>query len=185
MDKTYRMTIAGLERELPLFKVADNLCIAAFIMFGDVEMTKACASELLKKAPEHDVIVTAECKSLPLVYEMARQSNNDNYIVCRKAPKVYMKDVITTEVNSITTVQMQKLCIGEDEINSIRGKKVVIIDDVISTGDSLEAIEYLVNKAGGNVVGKMAVLAEGDAIDRQDIIVLEPLPLFNEAGTVK
>lgn len=185
MDKTYRMTIAGLERELPLFKVADNLCIAAFIMFGDVEMTKACASELLKKAPEHDVIVTAECKSLPLVYEMARQSNNDNYIVCRKAPKVYMKDVITTEVNSITTVQMQKLCIGEDDINSIRGKKVLIVDDVISTGDSLEAIEYLVNKAGGNVVGKMAVLAEGDAIDRQDIIVLEPLPLFNEDGTVK
>ena len=185
MDKTYRMTIAGLERELPLFKVADNLCIAAFIMFGDVEMTKACASELLKKAPEHDVIVTAECKSLPLVYEMARQSNNDNYIVCRKAPKVYMKDVITTEVNSITTVQMQKLCIGEDDINSIRGKRVLIVDDVISTGDSLEAIEYLVNKAGGNVVGKMAVLAEGDAIDRQDIIVLEPLPLFNEDGTVK
>ncbi|MBQ8526053.1 MAG: adenine phosphoribosyltransferase [Clostridia bacterium] len=185
MNKFYNLEIAGLKRELPLFKVADNLYIAAFIMFGDVEVTKACAEALLKKAPEYDIIVTAECKSLPLVYEMARQRGDSNYIVCRKAPKVYMKDIITTDVNSITTKKLQSLCIGENEINAIKDKKVLIVDDVISTGESLEAIEYLVNKAGGNIVGRMAVLAEGDAADRDDLIFLEPLPLFNEDGSIK
>lgn len=185
MEKTYTLKVAGLKRELPLFKVADNLYIAAFIMFGDVEMTKKCASELLKKAPEYDIIVTAECKSLPLVYEMARQSGDSNYIVCRKAPKVYMEDVITTQVNSITTANMQSLCIGAQDVEAMKGKRVLIVDDVISTGESLEAIEYLVKQAGGNIVGKMAVLAEGDAAQREDLIFLERLPLFNEDGSTK
>lgn len=184
MEKTYTMEIAGLKRELPLFKVADDLYIAAFIMFGDVEITKACAQKLLDMAPEYDIIVTAECKSLPLVYEMARRRGDANYVVCRKAPKVYMDDVITTNVNSITTSHMQNLCIGKADVDAVRGKKVLIVDDVISTGESLEAIEYLVEQAGGNIVGRMAVLAEGDAAKREDLTVLGELPLFHEDGTI-
>ena len=181
----YEMTIAGLKRQLPLFKVADNLYIAAFIIFGDVEMTTAAAGELLKKAPEFDILVTSEAKSIPLIHEMARQAGQNEYVVARKGEKVYMENVITTEVDSITTAGIQKLCIGQKEIDQMKGKRVLIIDDVISTGGSLKSIEILVNKAGGNIVGKMAVLAEGDAADRDDIIFLEKLPLFNEDGTPK
>ena len=181
----YEMTIAGLKRQLPLFKVADNLYIAAFIIFGDVEMTTAAAGELLKKAPEFDILVTSEAKSIPLIHEMARQAGQNEYVVARKGEKVYMENVITTEVDSITTAGIQKLCIGQKEIDQMKGKRVLIIDDVISTGGSLKSIEILVNKAGGNIVGKMAVLAEGDAAGRDDIIFLERLPLFNEDGTPK
>lgn len=181
----HEMTIAGLKRQLPLFKVADNLYIAAFIIFGDVEMTVASAGELLKKAPEFDILVTSEAKSIPLIHEMARQAGQNEYVVARKGEKVYMENVITTEVDSITTAGIQKLCIGQKEIDQMKGKRVLIVDDVISTGGSLKSIEILVNKAGGNIVGKMAVLAEGDAADRNDIIFLEKLPLFNEDGTVK
>lgn len=181
----YEMTIAGLKRQLPLFKVADNLYIAAFIIFGDVEMTTAAAGALLEKAPEFDIMITAEAKSIPLVHEMTRQAGRNEYVVARKGPKVYMENVITTEVDSITTAGIQKLCIGQKEIDLMKGKRVLIIDDVISTGGSLKSIEMLVEKAGGNIVGKMAVLAEGDAADRDDIIFLEKLPLFNEDGSAK
>ena len=157
MSKFYSMEIAGCKRDLELFKVNDNLYIAAFIIFGDVEITKAAARELLKKAPEYDIMITAESKSIPLVYEMASQAGDDNYIIARKAAKVYMKNIVTTEVNSITTKHTQNLCLGEDDANALKGKRVLIVDDVISTGDSLEAIEHLVKNAGGNIVGKMAV----------------------------
>lgn len=179
------MEIAGLKRELPLFKVADDLYIAAFILFGDVEITQKAAAELLKLAPEYDIIVTAECKSIPLVYEMAKQHNDDNYIIARKAPKVYMENIITTDVNSITTANLQKLCIGQTDIDAIKGKRVLVVDDVISTGESLDSIDYLVEKAGGNIVGKMAVLGEGEAAERDDIIVLGKLPLFDAQGNIK
>lgn len=185
MEKAYKMNIAGLERELKLCKITDDLYIGAFIMFGDVEITKRCAEELLKRAPEHDIMITAECKGLPLLYEMARQSNADNYILARKAPKLYMNDIVSTDVNSITTANKQTLCIDGEDANAMRGKRVLIVDDVISTGESLEALCQLVTKAGGNIVGKMAVLAEGEATKRDDIIFLEPLPLFNADGTVK
>ena len=181
----YEMTIAGLKRQLPLCKVADDLYIAAFIMFSDVEITKAAAAELLKKAPEFDIMVTAEAKSIPLIYEMARQAGVNDYVIARKGPKVYMENIISTEVDSITTAGIQKLVIGHKEIDMMKGKRVLIVDDVISTGESLKSIELLVNKAGGNIVGKMAVLAEGEAADRDDIIFLEKLPLFNEDGTIK
>ena len=184
MKKTYTMEIAGLKRDLPLFPVNDNLQIAAFIIFGDVEITKASATELLKKAPEYDIMITAECKSIPLIYEMARQSGQNDYIIARKGPKVYMEDLITTNVDSITTAHTQSLCIGKAEVELMKGKKVLIVDDVISTGESLAAIEELVVKAGGNVVGRMAILAEGNAANRDDIIFLEPLPLFNGEGEV-
>ena len=185
MEKVYNMEIAGLKRSLKLYKVCDGLCIAAFILFGDVEITKASAAELLKKAPEYDIMLTAECKSIPLIYEMARQSRQNNYIIARKGVKVYRDNVISTDVNSITTENMQHLYLGESDANALKGKRVLIVDDVISTGESLTSLEYLAKKAGGEIVGKMAVLAEGDAAERDDIIYLEKLPLFDEDGNIK
>lgn len=179
------MTIAGQKRQLPLCPINDDLYIAAFIMFGDVDITVAAAEELLKQAPDFDVIVTAESKGIPLAYEMAKQAGSKDYIVSRKAPKLYMTNIIKTEVNSITTDHIQSLCVGEEDAKKIANRKVLIVDDVISTGESLESIETLVNQAGGNIVGKMAVLAEGDAADRDDIIFLERLPLFNSDGSTK
>ena len=181
----YEMQIAGLTRQLPLCKVSDTLYIGAFVIFGDVELTVCTAEALLKKAPEHDVIITAESKGIPIAYEMARQEGVNRYIIARKAPKLYMKNVFTTEVKSITTEKVQVLCLDGEDAEYLRGKRVLIVDDVISTGESLNAIETLVNQAGGNIVGKMAILAEGDAQGREDIIYLEPLPLFNPDGTVK
>lgn len=182
MNSHYSMEIAGVKRDLPLCKINDNLYIAAFIMFGDVEVTKASAEELLKKAPEYDIMLTAECKGIPLLYEMARQAGADNYIVARKGPKLYMENVHTTYVNSITTENRQMLCLGEADMMAMKGKRVLIVDDVISTGESLAALETLVKEVGGEIVGKMAVLAEGDATKRQDIIYLEKLPLFDGQG---
>lgn len=180
----HEMTIAGVTRKLPLCALNENLYIAGFVMFGDVEITEACAKALLEKAPEFDVVVTAESKGIPLAYEMARLSGKD-YVVLRKEPKLYMVDVIRTTVDSITTAHIQTLCIGSLEADVIRGKKVLIVDDVISTGGSLSSMEKIVEKVGADVVGKMAVLAEGDAISRDDIIYLEELPLFNSDGTPK
>ena len=174
---TYKLKVAGLERELERFPVNDKLDIAAFIMFGDVEMTEKCAEELLKICPQHDVLLTAEAKSIPLCYEMARQGCR-SYVVARKGVKVYMKDSIEVTVNSITTKNEQRLYLGENDAEFLKGKRVLIVDDVISTGNSLLALEKLAEQVGAEVVGKAAVLAEGDAKDRNDIIFLEPLPLF-------
>ncbi|MEE1060712.1 MAG: phosphoribosyltransferase family protein [Ruminococcus sp.] len=173
----YKMTIAGLERELELFPVNENLNIAAFIMFNDVEITEACAKALLDICPKHDVVVTAEAKGIPLCYEMARQGCR-NYVIARKGIKVYMGAPLEVSVKSITTADEQKLYLSEDDVNFLEGKKVLIVDDVISTGKSLEALESLIAQTGAEVVGKAAVLAEGDAKDRDDIIFLEELPLF-------
>lgn len=181
----YEMKIAGLERELPLCPINDELYIGAFVMFGDVEITCAAASELLKKAPEFDVIVTAESKGIPLAYEMARQSGDKDYVVCRKAQKLYMLDIIETVVDSITTDNVQKLCLGQSDIALLENRRVLIVDDVISTGESLKSIEKLLEQIDCDIAGKMAVLAEGDAIKRDDIIYLEELPLFNPDGSVK
>ena len=181
----YTMNIAGCERNLPLCPVNENLYIGAFVIFGDVELTVACARELLKLAPEHDVLITAESKGIPLVYEMARQNGEARHLIARKAPKLYMKNIFSTKVNSITTAKEQMLCIDGDDAEFMKGKRVIIVDDVISTGESLAAVEKLVNQAGGNIVAKMAILAEGDAQSREDIIYLEKLPLFNPDGTVK
>ena len=185
MGMTYPMHVAGLKRDLPLCKVTDDLYIGAFVIFGDVELTVACARELLKKAPEYDVLITAESKGIPLAYEMARQAGTNRYLLARKSPKLYMKNVFTVKVNSITTAKEQILCIDQDDVDFMQGKRVLIVDDVISTGESLRAVEELVKQAGGNIVGRMAILAEGDATERDDIIYLEKLPLFNADGTVK
>jgi len=175
---TYTLNVAGLKRELPICPVDDKLDIAAFIMFGDVELTVNCARELIKLAPEHDVIITAEAKGIPLAYEMARQLGVNRYLIARKSPKLYMKNPISVEVKSITTAKIQRLYIDKDDADYMKGKRVLIVDDVISTGESLSAVETLVKQSGGEIVGRMAVLAEGDAKDRNDIIYLAPLPLF-------
>lgn len=181
----YEMSIAGLRRRLPLCRINDDLYIAAFIMFGDVEITEACAAELLKRVPESDIIITAESKGIPLAYEFAKQAGMNDYIVARKSAKLYMENIITTDVNSITTSGLQTLCLGQREADKLKGKRVLIIDDVISTGASVLSVEALVRRAGGNIAGKAAVLAEGEAAERDDIIFLEKLPLFNADGTAK
>lgn len=183
--KYYNMNIAGLDRALPICRVTDDLYIAGFVIFGDPELTTACAKALLEKAPEYDYMITAEAKGIPLIHEMARLQGNQRYILARKGPKLYMTDIISVSVQSITTSKVQNLYLDGADAKLMQGKRVLIVDDVISTGESLHAIEELVRRSGGEVVGKMAILAEGDAIDRGDITYLEPLPLFNPDGTVK
>jgi len=180
----HRMTIAGLERDLPICPLNENLSIAGFVIFGDQELTVACARELLKKAPEYDYIITAEAKGIPLAHEMARQTGAAKYILARKGPKLYMRDIFSVTVNSITTAKEQKLYLDGADAELMKGKKILIVDDVISTGESLKALEALVEKAGGIICGRMAILAEGDAIGREDLIYLEPLPLFKPDGSV-
>ena len=180
----YRMTVAGLERDLTICPLNEKLSIAGFVIFGDQELTVPCARDLLAKAPEYDYILTAEAKGIPLAHEMARQAGDAKYILARKGPKLYMRDIFSVTVNSITTAKEQKLYLDGADAALMKGKRILIVDDVISTGESLKALEALVEKAGGEICGRMAILAEGDAIDRGDIIYLEPLPLFNADGTV-
>jgi len=175
--ETYTLKVAGLERELVICPVNEKLDIAAFIMFSDVELTIVCAQELLKLAPEHDVLITAESKGIPLAYEMSRQ-NGKKYLLARKSKKLYMKNPMEVSVRSITTANIQNLYMDSADMEYIKGKRVLLVDDVISTGESIYALEQLVAKAGGVIAGKAAVLAEGDAADRKDIIFLAPLPLF-------
>lgn len=177
MEKFYKMNIAGKERELPICPISDNMDIAGFVMFGDVEITEAVAKELMSRCPEHDIIITAESKGIPLAYEMARIGCRQ-YVVARKGVKAYMTNPIKVEVKSITTDHVQTLILSEEDCLKLKGKRILIVDDVISTGESLAALEDLVKEIGGNIVGKACVLAEGDAKDRDDIIYLEPLPLF-------
>lgn len=177
MGNTYKLEVAGLTRELPLCPLNENIDIAAFIMFSDIELTVACAKALIEKCPECDVILTAESKGIPLAYEMARQLGN-NYVVARKTVKLYMTNPLSVDVKSITTENVQTLYLSEEKVKLINGKNVLILDDVISTGESLIALEQLVKKAGGTIAAKAAVLAEGDAAERDDIIFLEKLPLF-------
>ena len=176
---TYKINIAGVERELIKYPVSDKLDIAAFIMFGDVEVTEKAAAELLKICPEHDVVVSAEAKGIPLCYEMARQGCRE-YVIARKSVKVYMRNCVDVTVNSITTANEQKLYLGDTDVRFLKGKRVLIVDDVISTGESIAALENLLNKIGANIVGKACVLAEGDAKNRDDIIYLEELPVFEK-----
>ncbi|MBE6623452.1 MAG: adenine phosphoribosyltransferase [Ruminococcaceae bacterium] len=176
--KYFSLKVAGLERQLPICAVSESLDIAGFVIFGDYELTEACARELIKKIPEHDYIITAEAKGIPLVHEMARQLGEKKHFVARKGLKVYMVDPISVEVNSITTQKTQTLYLDGNDAKMMKGKKVLIVDDVISTGESLSALEKLVEEAGGIICGKACILAEGDAAKRDDIVYLEELPLF-------
>ncbi|MCI5801803.1 MAG: phosphoribosyltransferase family protein [Oscillospiraceae bacterium] len=177
MQDTYELSVAGLKRDLPICPINDKVSIAAFIMFSDVELTIACAAELGRIVPEHDVLLTAESKGIPLAYEMSRQSGK-KYILARKSAKLYMYNPVAVDVKSITTANLQTLYLDAHDMDYLKGKRVLVVDDVISTGESLNAMEELVRKAGGNVVGRAAVLAEGDAARRDDILFLAPLPVF-------
>ncbi|NCB05791.1 MAG: adenine phosphoribosyltransferase [Clostridia bacterium] len=181
----YPMTIAGLERKLPICRVNDSLSIGAFVILGDAALTVACAAELLAKAPAYDYIITAEAKGIPLAHEMARQAGDETYFIARKHPKLYMQEVFSVSVRSITTDAEQTLYLDRGDADKMRGKRILLIDDVISTGESIRALAELVRRAGGNIVGTMAILAEGDAQARTDIISLAPLPVFNSDGTPK
>ena len=179
---TYELKVAGLTRQLKLSSISDELMIAGFVVFGDVELTVACARELLKVMPEYDYIIAPEAKAIPLIHEVARQNGRNEYLLARKAAKAYMDGVFSVKYESITTKGTQELFMDAGDARKMQGKRVVILDDVISTGESLAAMEKLVEEAGGNIVGRMAVLAEGDAAKRDDIIFLEKLPLFNSKG---
>ena len=181
---TYKMNIAGLTRELPLCPLNENLSIAAFVIFGDPELTTAAAKALLEKAPPYDYLISAEAKGIPLVHEMARLAGNQKYFLARKSPKLYMTGVMEVTVRSITTAKEQKLYLDTADAALMRGKRILVVDDVISTGESLRAIETLVEQAGGNVCGRMTILAEGDAQNREDLIYLEKLPLFTSKGEI-
>ena len=182
---TYHMTIAGLERDLPICSLSDSLSIAGFVIFGDVELTVACAAALLERAPDYDYLLTAEAKGIPLIHEMARQSGRNTYMLARKKAKAYMQGVVETTVQSITTAGVQQLFLDSADAAKMKGKRILIVDDVISTGESLHALEVLCEQVGAEVAGRMAILAEGDAQNREDIIYLEKLPLFNPDGSVK
>lgn len=177
MREVYKIKIAGVDRELPICPIHAHLDIAGFVMFGDVEITEQVAKALMEKCPEHDIIVTAESKGIPLAYEMARIGCRD-YVVARKGVKAYMTDPIHVDVKSITTDHVQRLYLSSEDCEKLKGKRILIVDDVISTGESLQAIEELLHSIGGQIVGKACVLAEGDAKEREDILFLEPLPLF-------
>lgn len=177
-NKFYEMNIVGCIRRLPIIRISDDLDIASFVLLGDAELVVKAAAELVKKIPETDYLITAEAKGIPLVQEMARIMNMKRYFVARKSVKPYMLDPFVTEVYSITTQKKQILCLDKEESDMIKGKRILIVDDVISTGESLKAMEALVEKAGGKIVGKAAILAEGDAAKRKDIIYLESFPVF-------
>lgn len=179
---TYEMTVAGVKRALPLCPLNDHMMIAAFVIFGDVELTCACARDLLKIAPDFDYMVAPEAKAIPLVHEMARQSGRNEYFLVRKKEKAYMDGVFEAVDRSITTEGEQKLYMDGADAKKMKGKRILVLDDVISTGGSLAAVENLVEQVGGIVVGKMAILAEGGAADRKDILFLEKLPLFDGQG---
>ena len=178
----YDLHVAGLHRALPLCPIADDLQIGAFVLFGDIELTERCAEALLEKAPDHDCMITAESKGIPLIHAMCRLSGKNRYVLARKGVKLYMKDVVKCEVQSITTSARQTLYIDGDDAAFMKGRRILIVDDVVSTGESLRALEKLVEEAGGEIVGRMTILAEGDAIGREDITYLAPLPLFNGKG---
>lgn len=182
--KHYTMTIAGIERDLPLCPITDDLYIGAFVTFGDPELVTACAEELLKRAPEFDYMITAESKGIPVTHEMARLAGNRRYFLARKTPKLYMTGVFEVDVRSITTAKAQKLYLDKAEAEMIRGKRILVVDDVVSTGESFAALEKLVLAAGGEICGRMCILAEGDAADRDDLVYLEKLPLFNKEGEI-
>lgn len=183
MKKTvYEIDVAGVHRTLPLCSLNDSLQIAAFVIFGDPELTTAAAEKLLEKAPDYDYAITAESKGIPLVHEMARLDGNRKYFLARKKPKLYMDGVFSVTLHSITTEGDQKLYLDGADARLMKDKRILLVDDVISTGESLSALETLVNEAGGVIAGKMAILAEGAAAEREDIIYLEKLPLFDAEG---
>lgn len=183
--KTYSLTVAGVQRELPIIKVAKGLSIASFVILGDTELICASAPKLVEKLPPCDLIVTAEAKGIALVFEMSRIMGMKRFMVARKSVKAYMDDPLVDQVNSITTAGSQLICFDRVDARAVAGKRVALVDDVISTGESLNALDRLVESAGGKVVARAAILAEGEAANRKDILFLETLPLFPDTDESK
>ena len=181
-QKYYHMNILGCERDLPLCPLNDHLMIGAFVIFGDPELTTACAGELLRRVPDYDYIITAEAKGIPLAHEMSRLAGNRRYMLARKGPKLYMRNILDVAVRSITTEREQHLYLDGEDAARMKGKRILIVDDVISTGESLRALEKLVGETGGTVCGRACILAEGDAANRKDLVFIEKLPLFDADG---
>lgn len=179
--ETYAVEIAGLKRDLRLFEIKPGLKIAILNILGDTELVQACAKELAQKLSEvqYDLLVTAEAKSIPLAYALAIETKKP-YVVLRKAYKPYMGDAIKAETLSITTGQPQTLILDEKDIVLIKGKKVVIVDDVISTGSTLQGMKMVLDKAGATVAAEAAIFTEGDRAQWMHIIALGHLPLFTE-----
>lgn len=180
--KYYEITLGGVKRQLPICPLTDDLYIAGFVTTGDPELSEACAKILIDKLPEHDYMLTAEAKGIPITHELAKLLGNERYILARKIPKLYMKGVFEVDVKSITTARAQKLYLDQTEADMMKGKKILLVDDVVSTGESMAALEKIVLAAGGEVAGRVCILAEGDAANRDDIIFIEKLPLFNKDG---
>jgi len=178
--ETYAVDIAGLKRELRLFEIKPGLKIAILNILGDTELVQACAKQLamkLKDIEEYDVLVTAEAKSIPLAYALSVETKKP-YVVLRKAYKLYMGDALKAETLSITTGQPQILILDEKDVEMMKGKKVVIVDDVISTGSTLQGMRMILDKAGSSVVAEAAIFTEGDRAQWMHIISLGHLPLF-------
>ena len=176
----YELHVAGCTRQLPILPVSDTLSIAGFVILGDTEIVTRASEELAARVPKDtDIIMTAETKGIPLAAELARVLGMKRYIVARKSVKAYMQNPIWVEDESITTKGKQRLYLMDTDVEMLHGKNVLLLDDVISTGGSIKALEELIEKAGGTVIGRMAILAEGDAMNRKDIVTLENLPLFD------
>ncbi|MDW7670267.1 MAG: phosphoribosyltransferase family protein [Bacillota bacterium] len=174
----YELQIAGLKRRLPIVQVSEGMALASFVILGDCELVQAAAPLILEKLPPVDYLLTAEAKGIPLVHEMCRLLNHPYYVVARKSLKPYMEEALMTEVVSITTQHKQHLYLNGADAALISGKRVAVIDDVISSGESLNALERLAKDADARVVARAAILAEGFASDRDDILFLEELPFF-------
>jgi len=178
---TYAVEIAGLKRDLRLFEIKPGLRIAILNILGDTELVQACARELSKKLAhmDYDVLVTAEAKSIPLAYALSAETKKP-YVVLRKTYKPYMGAALPAETLSITTGEPQILILDEKDIDLMKGKKVIILDDVISTGSTLQGMRMILEKASSIVVGEAAIFTEGDRAKWGDIISLGHLPLFTD-----
>jgi adenine phosphoribosyltransferase len=179
--ETYALEIAGLKRELPLFEIKPGLRIAILNILGDTELVQACARELGQRLNglDFDLIVSAEAKSIPLAYALAVETKRP-YVILRKTYKPYMGDAIQAETLSITTGQPQILILDEKDRETVKGKKVLVVDDVISTGSTLQGMRMVLDKAGAKVAGEAAILTEGDRAQWENIVALGHLPLFTD-----
>ena len=177
--ETYAVEIAGIKRELRLFEIKPGLKIAILNILGDTELVQVCAKELANKLKEidYDVLVTAEAKSIPLAHALSVETKKP-YVILRKSYKLYMGDALKAETLSITTGQPQTLILDEKDSELMQGRKVVIVDDVISTGSTLQGMRMILNKAGASVAAEAAILTEGDRAQWMHIISLGHLPLF-------
>ena len=178
--ETYHLKVCGLTRELPYIPIDEHMAYASFVVLGDTELVVKAAKELAAMVKDADIVLTAEAKGIALAHEITRNLGRKEFIVARKSVKSYMQDPIEEVLHSITTNGEQRLYLDQCDVEKVRGKRVCLVDDVISTGESLQAMENLLHHVGAEVAYRLAILAEGKAADRKDITFLERLPLFRK-----